>query len=125
MGPIEHQNKPNKADKFRLLCLSDLDQRTAAARRSRDLVSKLEADLGGTAALSEGQRQLIQRAAVLGALIEDCEAHWIGGEPVEMGRYLSAINSQRRVLATLGLERRARDVTPSLAAYLLSGKGGS
>ena len=32
-----------------------------------------------------------------------------------MGGYLAAINSQRRVLATIGLERRKRDVTPSLA----------
>jgi hypothetical protein len=32
--------------------------------------------------------------------------------------YLAAINSQRRVLAAIGLERRARDVMPELKAYI-------
>jgi hypothetical protein len=49
---------------------------------------------------------------VLGAFIESCEAKWLGGEAVALADYLAAINSQRRVLATIGLERRARDVTP-------------
>ena len=62
--------------------------------------------------LAEGARQLVQRAAVLGAFIESCEAKWLGGEAVPLADYLAAINSQRRVLATIGLERRARDVTP-------------
>jgi hypothetical protein len=60
----------------------------------------------------------VQRAAVLGAFIEDCEARWIGGEPFEVGDYLPAINAQRRILETLGLERRARDVTPPSLAEL-------
>jgi hypothetical protein len=32
---------------------------------------------------------------------------------------LAAIGVQRRVLVTLGLERRSRDVTPSLSQYLM------
>jgi hypothetical protein len=37
---------------------------------------------------------------------------------VDVAEHLAAINAQRRVLATIGLERRARDVTPSLDRYL-------
>ena len=109
---------PSKAaGKMRLLTLGQLDGRTAAARRARELIEAIELDLGGGDRLSEGSRQLVQRAAVLGTFIESCEAQWLGGEPVDLSGYLAAINSQRRVLATIGLERKARDVTPSLAEY--------
>ena len=51
-------------------------------------------------------------------LIESCEARWLAGETVELADYLAAINAQRRVLATIGLERRPRDVTPDLKTYI-------
>lgn len=111
---------PKARSKLRLLTLGHLDGRTAAAKRARELIEAIEADLGGGDRLSEGQRQLVQRAAVLGTFIESCEARWLGGEPVDLGEYLAAINSQRRVLATIGLERRARNVTPSVAEYIAS-----
>jgi hypothetical protein len=109
---------PKSAGKIRLLTLNHLDGRTMAARRARELIEAIESDLGGGDHLSEGAKQLVQRAACLGAFIESCEAQWLGGEAVELSDYLAAINSQRRVLATIGLERRAREVTPTVAAYL-------
>ena len=102
---------PKSAAKVRLLTLDALDQRTSAARRAHDLIAGIEADLGGADRLSEGSRQLVQRAAVLGAYIENCEAQWLGGAAVDLAGYLAAINAQRRVLATIGLERRTRDVS--------------
>jgi hypothetical protein len=39
------------------------DGRSATARRFKDLVEDIASDLGGKAHLSEGQRQLIRRAA--------------------------------------------------------------
>ena len=50
--------------------------------------------------------------------MEDIEARWVTGEPIPLQDYLACINVQRRVLATLGLERLARDVTPTVDAYL-------
>jgi hypothetical protein len=106
-------DSPSKATgKLRLLTLGHLDGRTAAARRARELIEAIQKDLGGGDRLSEGERQLVQRAAVLGAYIESCEVKWLGGEAVDLADYLAAINAQRRVLATIGLERRSRDVTP-------------
>jgi hypothetical protein len=92
------------------MSLDRLDGRTIACRRARELVSSLQADLGGTDRLSEGTRQLVRRAAVLGVFIENSEAAWLAGQEVALGDYLSAVNSQRRVLTTIGLERRPRDV---------------
>ena len=109
---------PTNGGKVRLLTLEHLDGRTGAARRARELIADIESDLGGSDRLSAGQRQLVQRAAVLGALIESYEASHLAGEPIAIEPYLAAINSQRRVLATIGLERRARDVTPTPAEYL-------
>ena len=43
------------------------DGRSATARRFKDLVGDISADLGGASLLSEGQRQLIRRAAMLSA----------------------------------------------------------
>jgi hypothetical protein len=51
----------------------------------------------------------VQRAALLSAQLEDFEVRWLQGEVVEFSDYLAAVNVQRRVLATLGLERRQRD----------------
>jgi hypothetical protein len=100
------------------MSLDRLDGRTIACRRARELVSSLQADLGGTDRLSEGTKQLVRRAAVLGVFIENSEAAWLAGQEVALGDYLSAVNSQRRVLTTIGLERRAREVTPSVAEYV-------
>lgn len=47
------------AKKTRLLTLSHLDGRTAAARRTRELIDAIQRDLGGGERLSEGSRQLI------------------------------------------------------------------
>lgn len=63
------------------------------------------------------------RAAMTGAIVADFEARWVAGEQVQLGDYLQAVNVQRRLLATLGLERRARDVTPTLQEYLASKDG--
>jgi glutathione S-transferase len=100
------------------LTLADIDRRTRAFQAAERLLGELIVDLGGEARASAGEREIAQRAAVLGSLIEDIEARWLRGETIALGDYLAATNAQRRLLATLGLERRARDVTPSLDRYL-------
>jgi len=111
--------------KVRLLTLDQVDGRTLAAKRVRDVIGTLQSDLGGADRLTEAQRQLVTRGALLGAFLEHCEASWINGESVDIAGYLSAINAQRRVLATIGLERRARDVSGSLAEHIASRSKGA
>ena len=101
---------PKAGVKAKMLTLDALDGRTAAAKLVRSVIDAIAVDLGGIDTLSEGKRQLVQRAAVLGALIEEHEARWLVGEPFDAAEYPAAINAQRRVLTSLGLERRARDV---------------
>jgi hypothetical protein len=112
IGSRKSADASKAGGKLRLLSLSDLDKRTAAYRETRRLIDEIETDLGGGDRLSTGERQLIQRAAVLGAVLTDCESRWIEGEPIDPTSYCTIVNAQRRVFETIGLHRRARDVTP-------------
>lgn len=100
----------------RLRTLDDLDGRTRAAKLARDLVAALEADLGGD--LSAAQRELVTRAALLGAITQDAEANWLSRNPVDLALYGTLADRQRRILEALGLKRVARDVTPDVDSYL-------
>jgi hypothetical protein len=102
----------------RLLTLDSLDLRTAAAQTAHALIAALVNDLGGADRLSAGELQLVTRAALTGAIVADFEARWVAGQQVALADYLAAVNVQRRVLATLGLQRRPRDTTPTLDQYL-------
>ena len=99
--------------KVRPLSLADIDRRTAAYRNSERLLSEILSDLGGEKTVSTAQRELAGRAAVLAALIGDQEARALQGDPTfDLGAYLMSLNAHRRLLATIGLERRARPVVP-------------
>lgn len=98
--------------KARLLTLDCLDQRTAAYHAAVALVASLTSDLGGDDQLTAGERELVRRVALCGAICADVEARWVAGQEVALADYLSAVNVQRRVLSTLGLRRRPRDVGP-------------
>jgi hypothetical protein len=96
------------------------DGRSMTARRFRDLVEFISSDLGGADRLSEGERQLIRRAAALSAECERQEALWARGEAAfDIAAYSTLTNALRRVLWTLGLKRVPRDVTPGSAASLM------
>lgn len=124
---MEHESDRDvpktRANKVRLRSLDDLDCRTSAARRAHDLVAGLENDLGGANNLSTGQREIIKRAALSGVVCEDLECKWLEGAKIDVSDYALLANAQRRLLATVGLERRAKDVSPEadrLTARFLS-----
>jgi hypothetical protein len=104
--------------KARLRSLDDLDHRTAAAKRAAALVAGIERDLGGSEQLSVAQRAIIQRAALCGAILEDREVLWLQGKEIDVNAYATITNCLRRLLETVGLERRAKTIVPSLAEYL-------
>jgi hypothetical protein len=99
----------------------DLDGRTHAAQKAKLTVSGLTSDLGGSEQVTVSQHQLIMRAAILSAFIEDIEVKWLRKEPVAVGEWFAAINALRRCLVSLGLERRARNVGTSLGEVLRNG----
>jgi hypothetical protein len=102
----------------RLFCVDGLDGRSQTARRFRDLVEGMGNDLGGSDRLSEGQRQLIRRAATLSIMSESVEADFIRNLAFDSEAYGVLCDRLGRCLQRLGLERKPRDVTPDLRSYL-------
>ena len=100
------------------LFLADVDGRSREARRYRDVYLALVAHLGGEAHASETKRHLAKRASALIVWAEIEEARLATGETLDVQTYTTAVNTLRRLLGDLGLERVARDVTPPLADYL-------
>lgn len=96
--------------------LAGVDGRSLMARRFREIVTGIDSDLGGD--LSEAQRQLVARAATLAIWCEEREGELGEGKDFDAGAYATIANALRRLLSDLGLERRMRDVTPSLDQYL-------
>jgi hypothetical protein len=101
--------------------LPGVDGRSTWVRRLRDLVKLHLSDLGGDDAVSEAERSIVRRAATLTIEQERLElAFALAGEaaPEQIDLYQRTANSLRRLLESVGLERRAKDVTPSLQDYL-------
>ena len=121
-SPIETPDLPAtsipEGGKVRLLSLGDLDQRTVAAKSAKALIAALHEDLGGEDRLSAAERVLVQRAAIAAAMCEHAEVLWLSGRGFDTAAYCTLVNSARRLLADLGLERRPRDVTPALSQYI-------
>jgi hypothetical protein len=115
-GALSKGRSRTKQGKARLLTIDSLDYRTAAYASATKLIETLSGDLGSD--LSEGQKQLVTRVALIGAIVSDFETRWISGEQIALPDYLQACRTQCRLLALLGLQRVARDVTPSVNEYL-------
>lgn len=101
--------------------LAGVDGRSMMARRFREITTGIESDLGGD--LTEAQKHLTARAACLACWCEEREADLANGLDFDVLQYSTVSNAMRRLLSDLGLERRARDVTPDLQAYI-AGKAG-
>ena len=107
--------------------LPGIDGRSAPARRVRDVQNAILADLGGSERVTEAERLIVRRASFLELKLERIEREFLLNEEINielLDSYQRAANTQRRAFETVGLERRAKDVTPDLQTYL-HGKNGS
>jgi hypothetical protein len=104
--------------KQRLLTLHGLDKRTPAYLETKKLITAIESDLGGAEALSAAERQIVQHAAVVGAMITDMEIKYLAGQAIDTSEYGFLVGVQHRLFSLIGLRRRPRDVTPNLDQVL-------
>jgi len=103
--------------------LPGLDGRSLWARRFRDLIAQHTADLGGEANVSQAQLSLIRRAAALTVELERWETRFAdddGAKAQALDQYQRCLNSLRRVLETLGLDRKP-DITAEIIAKIRRG----
>ena len=98
--------------------LPGVDQRRAISRRYRDLVAQIAIDQGGADRCSEIRMQLIRRFASGAVLAEELEARLVRGEPVDIAEHALLSSTLVRLAQRIGLDRRAKNITPSLSEYL-------
>ena len=108
-----------RAGKIRLRTLSDIDARTAAYRRFAELVTSYSSDLGDD--LSTAESAIVQRIVSLQVWLENAEVVYAETGELDIATYTTASNAMRRLLTDIGLQRRARDVTPDLHRYVNQG----
>lgn len=96
--------------------LPGVDGRSTMARRYRELVTSMANDLGGD--LPIAKQAVVNRAATLIVWAEQAEAEFANNGELDTQTYTTAINSLRRLLADLGLDRQAKDITPTLEQYI-------
>jgi hypothetical protein len=83
------------------------------------LIRGHESDLGGNDLLSESEKSLIRRASAIECELELSEGRLSRGETVDLDKFTRAASHLRRILETLGLQRRPREVQ-TLGEYLAS-----
>ena len=93
--------------------VADGDGRTSWMRRWRDLCLAHLNDLGGEKHVSAAQVALVRRAATLEIELERQEAALSAGGRIDLDAFNRASGGLRRILESLGIERRPRDVTPT------------
>ena len=102
--------------------LPGVDGRSALARRYRDIISAIVSDMGELGELSEVRAQLCRRFAALAVLAEALEARLANGEQIDLNEHALLSSALVRIAGRLGLDRRGRDITPSLREYLTEGR---
>jgi hypothetical protein len=83
------------------------------------------ADLGGEANVSQAELSIARRAATITVELERLESKFASGEASDrdLDLYQRASGNLRRLLESVGLQRRQRDVTPTLEQYIASRYG--
>ncbi|MET0723167.1 MAG: hypothetical protein ABWY64_20425 [Tardiphaga sp.] len=116
-GPIQAGNGSD-GGRMRPLSLEDLDRRTRAYQRIKETRAEVISDLGGEDQLSTLERIAADNVAMLDTMLKDVSARWLHGEAIDAADIATLQNTFNRTAAALGWQRRSRDVTPSLDAYL-------
>jgi hypothetical protein len=113
---LTHRKNGTRDLKARLLDLSELDQRTTAAKYAQQVMADLESDLGGD--LSTMERLMCRQIALASAIATDGYARWLKGENIAVTELSTISNTLVRLGQTIGFSRRAKDVTKDIHQYL-------
>lgn len=98
--------------------LPGTDGRSLIVRRFRDISLACISDAGGLDRLSEARLQLIRRFSACACMAEELEAKLARGEEISVERHALLVSSMVRITRQLGVNRIAKNITPSLDQYL-------
>jgi hypothetical protein len=102
----------------RPLSRASLDGRTVGAKAYDQLARNITNDLGGRDQLSWIERTLVEGYCGAYISVAAINARIVRGETVDLGELSGCVSAMVRVASRLGLQRRSRDVTPSLSDLL-------
>ena len=111
------RRKPHRSTRPQLLTRDQLDGRTNAAKVFDGLVVDIEGDLGGREQLSTIQRALVEAFAGTCLALYQLNTKLVLGEQIDLAQHAQAVSAMVRVASRLGLQRRAREVTPDPLTY--------
>jgi hypothetical protein len=98
--------------------LPGVDGRSLVARRYRDISTAILVDQGGQDQCSESRQQLIRRFAAAAVLAEELEARLARGENINISEHALLCSTLVRVARQIGVDRIAKNITPTLDEYL-------
>jgi hypothetical protein len=104
--------------------LPDVDGRSAIARRFKDITSGILADQGGADQCSEIRLQLVRRFAAAAVLAEQLESRLANGEQIDIQEHALLCSTLARLASRIGIDRRAKNITPTLSDYLVGPRNG-
>jgi hypothetical protein len=106
----------------RSLMPRSIDGRSVYMRRFRDVFALLVADAGGEDRVTEAIKSMARRAATITVELERYECIFAdsqdGASPNQLETYQRLSNTLRRLLETIGIDRKPRDITPSIRDYM-------
>lgn len=94
-----------------------LDRRTNASKFLDRMVSEIQADLGGADALSVIEKALIEAFAGACITMHMLNTQLALGEQIDLSQHAQACSAMTRIATRLGLQRRQRNITPTLSDY--------
>ena len=98
--------------------LPGVDQRSAVARRFRDIIAAIVTDLGGPNHTTETRLHLIRRFAMLVVQAEEMEARYSEGEQIEISKHVKISSTLVRLAGRIGMKRVPKNITPDLKQYI-------
>jgi hypothetical protein len=95
--------------------------RGAWVRRAKDVINLHTSDLGGIDNTSAAERSIIRRIATLTVELEMMESRFAAvgqASSVDLDLYQRTAGNLRRLLEAIGMQRRQKNITPTLSEYL-------
>ena len=119
-SPKRVQKRSHRPTRLQLPSMAQLDQRTNAARQFQQIVRNIEGDLGGADRLSTVEANLVQAFAGASVALQALNVRLIrdGEQGLDLGLLALLGGALCRIGSRIGLQRRQRDVSPTLSDML-------
>jgi hypothetical protein len=98
--------------------LPGIDGRSPTARRYRDVLAAVVADMGGEDHCSEARLSLIRRFSAACCMAEQLEARLVNGEAIDIAEHSLLSSTLVRLAQRIGINRVPKNVVPHLTEYL-------